>query len=172
MTWPQNRSLAAHGIALLALSGATACSQPRRDPTNTSRDSLVAELRRNYQQDLAKFLRDSSVVDSIARTIPMDSLKALYLQYLTVPDPWPAYLRLTCAGTALRLRYGAPAEYANRWLRDSLFRLYPREAARAERRLPSSGIVSSQGCQPSERGPDVVNGTNLRFTPRRPEPVP
>ena len=147
---------------------ALACSWPRTNAEDAKREQLLASLRIEHEQRLKAFLRDSLVIDSIARTIPVDSLRSLYVHYLSDPDPLPSFQAMVCVRTGLARKYGAAAEYAETWLRDSLFQRDPRAAARAERRLPATAIVSTDGCPRTELGPTFVNGTNIRFTPVRP----
>ena len=103
-----------------------------------------------YQQQLADWLRDSVVIDSMARLVRTDSLYRLYRRAL---DPSGATIELVqqvwCEELRLSLKYGTiPSDEAIDRLLDTVYQDrgisngFEYFAARA----PSHGVVESSAC--------------------------
>jgi hypothetical protein len=129
-----------------------------------------------YQQELADWLRDSTVLDSMSRLVPTDSLYRLYRRALE-PSGVPRELvqRVWCEELRLTLQYGMiPSERAVDRLLDTVYRDqgirngFEYFAARA----PSQGIVESSQCNPNVLPrPQSVGRTRLdRVLPPKPRP--
>jgi hypothetical protein len=159
---------------VLALAMQTACVQSARLPLTPevqvqwTRDSAAYEAR------LGKFLRDSTVIDSIARTIDTDSLYRLYHRMLTIQDPAGGLQIIFCEQVRLKTLYGPIAGgLAIRRMEDTVYGPIGHEAAfdRMAARLPAHGVTSGQWCARSGRpAPDSLGATSLNFTSRRPFP--
>ena len=130
-----------------------------------------------YQRRLADWLRDSTVLDSMSRLVPTDTLYRLYRRALE-PSGVPRELvqRVWCEELRLTLQYGMiPSERAVDRLLDTVYRDqgirngFEYFAARA----PSQGIVESSQCNPNvPRGPQSVGRTRLdRVLPPKPQPT-
>src|SRR5690349_12046625 len=95
---------------ILILFGAVGCHRQEEvaslPPTEEARwhaDSAA------YVERLEKWRHDSLVIDSIARTVNTDSLRALYRAVWSLPQPAAAFQELLCEQSRLNARYGALA---------------------------------------------------------------
>lgn len=128
----------------------------------------------SYEKALAAWLRDSTVVDSVSRTIDTDTLYALYRKMLTAPDPAAIYQEIACEEWRLsRRHHSLPTAAAVRRMMDTVWRRDEAELVRLmNARLPKPGHVSaghwSCGYRGEESGPAEVNGTSLAFEKPRP----
>lgn len=147
---------------------AAAASQWRADSTR-------------YERALAKYVRDSLVIDSIARTINTTRLRQLYRQQLHAEQPVLLEREILCERSRLARRHGLmPSEAAVRHLEATLWRPEEREAVRAmDERFPESAALEvDPSCSAGPRAPDELNGTPLEsiilrpVAPRRPRDVP
>jgi hypothetical protein len=172
---PRRKSFAWIALAsVLTVAWLTACSN------HNQRDLPVAASNPEWQQDstlyeqrLAKWLRDSTVIDSIARTIPTDSLRRAYMEMLTSERPEVLLQQAFCLEAALSDKYGRrPANLAARRVEDSVFAEAGTSARRAlSARFPKSGLLSTSRCGPSNssaRAPEFLNGTPLRTESPKP----
>jgi hypothetical protein len=126
-----------------------------------------------YEAELAKYLRDSLVIDSIARTVDTDSLRQLYRMMLYAEDPMPVLREVLCQRARLAARYGlSPSEIAIRRLRATVWRPEERDAVRAmEDRMPERAVLSfDPSCSEGPRAPYTLNGTPLQTLFMRPVP--
>src|SRR5262245_8408325 len=62
--------------------------------------------------DSTAFLRDSALIDSMARRVPVDSLRRLYRAVTVAPDPFSVVRAIQCESYRLWYTYGAAAEVA------------------------------------------------------------
>ena len=140
----------------------------RTNPVPTAEDSA-------YAAKLKKYLRDSTVLDSLTKVVQTDSLYRLYRQAILsnkvdvnlVAEVWCEELRLTT-------RHGIiPADRAINRLRDTVYRdievhdAFDYLASRA----PNEGHFNSSYCgELPPPGPRVIDGTSTDIEPRRPAP--
>jgi len=133
----------------------------------------------SYDKAVAKWLRDSAVIDSISRAIDTDSLYGLYRQMLDAPDAAVAAQAVACEEWRLaRLYQPLPATAAVRRMRDTVWRAGDSSALRLlTQRLPELGHVQvghwSCGYPGEVRTPPEVDGASLTNAsrpnpPRRP----
>jgi len=120
----------------------------------------------SYQVALKQFLRDSTVIDSLSRLVPTDSLYHLYRAVLVASDPTIVMQQIKCEEFSLRWHYGSlPARDAIARMRDSVYKRNEQELVkRVEERFPEAGmfIVSPKDCGVTgPRAPRGVNGTSL-----------
>jgi hypothetical protein len=129
-----------------------------------------------YAGDLRKFLRDSIVVDSIARSIPMDSMVNLYRVLPTDPNPAHITQEIACEEHRTSFRYGVlPEILASRRMRANQFTEAQRRSWDAPQgRMPPMMVVemSPQMCHTEGWPPPPAefSGTSLFDATRRPTP--
>jgi hypothetical protein len=133
-----------------------------------------------YAAALAKYIRDSLVIDSIARTINTTRLRQLYRQQLHAEQPVVLQAEILCERTRLATRHGLmPSEAAIRDMKAALWRPEERDAVRAmEERFPKTAVIGAHpSCRAGPAAPEELNGTPLRslilrpIPPRRPRNV-
>ena len=155
------------GAGYLAFQGMLS-DRARTDAVSAVEDSA-------YAAKLKKYLRDSTVLDSLTKLVQTDSLYRLYRQALQsknvdvnlVAQVWCEELRLTT-------RHGIiPADRAINRLRDTVYRdigvhdAFDYLASRA----PDEGHFNSSVCgELPPPGPRVIDGTSTDIEPRRPPP--
>lgn len=168
--------LPAFSIIVIAASSPTACRRPQAahvlSPAEQARwESDSAE----YVRQVDQWRRDSSVIDSIARTINTDSLRSLYRAVWNLPHAAAAMQELICEQTRLSRRFGAiPAGIAQEKVQRQEWGTDQKQIDRhLDQRMPSSGTIeiSNERCHlTGARGPDSLNGTSLNFVSPRPTP--
>jgi hypothetical protein len=125
-----------------------------------------------FEATLAKYLRDSLVIDSIARSVTTDSLEHLYQKALTAERPELVIQEISCERHRLIWRYGiVPAQVAMDRAEDRAWS--DRVAvARMESRMPHSGFLSSDRCTEPEGEPmpDTLSGVSTQRELVRPVP--
>ena len=125
-----------------------------------------------YEQQLAAWLRDSAVIDSIARTIDTDSLYRVHRSALTADNPEPVYQQIACEGDRLYIRHGTiAAELAIARMRDTLWKPGEEDEVRRMRaRLPRVVELSTEHCQPytGPKAPKRIGDTPLNTRAPRP----
>ena len=110
---------------------------PSRGPTFAA-DSAV------YVEKLARYTRDSMVIDSIARTIDVSELYRLTSEMLRAQSPMPWRRMQGCELWRLKWDHGiAPTEVAGVWVEDRLTKLLgPKVFEDMLRRMPQTGVIS------------------------------
>ncbi|MFL5614870.1 MAG: hypothetical protein ACJ796_14500 [Gemmatimonadaceae bacterium] len=152
-------------FASAALLGWSAgCQSHRSAPAPAVQQSSVGDS--TYEIVLRKWLRDSTVIDSLSRLVPTDSVYRMYRGLLVAQDPAPLMQDIKCAEFALRWQYGSlPAGDAIRRMRDTVYSKADQTAVnRTEDRFPQTGmfLLSPSRCGiTAERAPAEINGTSL-----------
>jgi hypothetical protein len=145
-------------------------SLPPQAPAEWQRDSAA------YEGALAMWLRDSAVVDSVARTINTDSLYRLYRLMLHHPNPGAVMPEIACEEWRIRRRYRAlPAIEAERRMKDTLWLPDEADAVRQmNERLAGVGEVTTGpwacGGDVDRLVSDVVSGAPMSISTMRPVP--
>ena len=159
-------------IAGTYVASASACWSP---PGDRSTDAATTPEDSVYAAKLKKYLRDSTVLDSLTKLVPTDSLYALYRLAL---EPGKADVKLVaavwCEELRLSLVHGTiPQKRATRRMLDTVYRDRGiRDAFRYfAAQAPSDGKFDEQACGklPPE-SPIEVNGTSTDVEPYRPRP--
>jgi len=133
----------------------------------------------DWVRDSLAYLRDSALVDSLARYVPTDSLRALYRRVAIGPDPVSAVHAIPCEGYHLWYTYGHAAWVAEErvraaeWTpeRDSAV-LRALDAAaddlkrRAHARLFDGTLYGDTACAVARDAPRIIE--RLRHRPRPP----
>jgi len=114
---------------------------------------------------LNKWLRDSTVLDSIAHTVPTDSLQKLYRAAKNAPHPWPIFQAIECEQLFLHKRYGlTPMSWAAQRAESASWTPAERNAAIA--RLPERIFFDDAACNDTLRmAVSHAAGTDLRLYP-------
>ena len=113
-----------------------------------------------YARELAVYIRDSTVIDSIAGQIPTDSMLRLYRAAATTRDPVRIESAIYCELTRLSFVYGSlPTDIA-------LERI--RKFRPPDRPGPSRVITKGKDCRLPDRPVSAAGSTSLRYPPRRP----
>lgn len=154
---------------LLSFIGAD-CAQ-----THTVKPEAQAQWTRDsidYERHLAKWIYDSTAIDSVERSINIDSLAAMYQRMLKSDSPAAELQIASCEESRIARRYGSvPAIHVIRRVRDSIYAAAgPGAVAQAEARMPRSGRITSSAC-PKPEGPVVTQtpgGTPLNVNLYRP----
>jgi hypothetical protein len=141
-------TLAAAAVAALGMAGAASCHSLPRASTEA----------------VDPFRTADSFRDSLARLVPLDSLRHLYLNMQTAEDPKPIARESVCE--LLRLGYVHGTDIvtrANRRLSDSLNRSTdPKILDRMSSRLAgASGDITEAGCHLPVGGPKAPDSLNL-----------
>lgn len=129
-----------------------------------------------YAVNLQKWLHDSAVVDSIARTVDITELVSAYTKLVTAAQPLDELPNVSCATTRVFWDYGdLAADVAAERARDSVVRLFGEKAfAQAAARAPggsSTEMLHYSKC----RGKEATHRKMLGTTPldsRDPRPRP
>lgn len=123
---------------------------------------------------IARWLRDSAVIDSLAREVPTDSLRALMRQALTAVAVIPALEAIECESAILEARYGSmPALRAE--ARAESLAWSDADRRTIDAKLPERGFINFSPCEDSlpqkRRVGDTDLGRPLGGRPRlRPKP--
>jgi hypothetical protein len=133
-----------------------------------TRDSL------EYERRLAKWIYDSTAIDSVVRSIPTDTLAHLYERMLASRMPEQELQLISCEQVRIGIQSGStPMVRLSNQVRDSVFEAAGRAAvARMWRRMPRSGRITGSACPKSEARPITMTtgGTRLDVILRRPRP--
>jgi hypothetical protein len=125
-----------------------------------------------YAVQLAKFVHDSTLMDSLTRQVRTDSLYTLYRRAVSGEVGAAVVQALSCEELRLRLHYGtAPAGRAMKRMRDTVYRdqgitkdAFEFFAARA----PAEGEIDSGRCSPpSGHFPAIIQGMRTDVEPGR-----
>jgi hypothetical protein len=130
-----------------------------------------------YEAQLSRWHHDSVVIDSLSRSVPMDSLYRLRRAMLTATSPVDYVPLIMCAREDLLWRYGTrPFEVAQKRLNDTLWKNSEEADVKAMwERVPKSGAITidNEKCgllRRSDHAPDSVDGVSLESQPLRPVP--
>lgn len=128
-----------------------------------------------YEQDLAAFLRDSLVIDSIANTVPTDSIYLLYRSLLRGADPREVFQEIGCLNARYTDRFGSEATLrALGRMHDSLWRGVSEDTVRAlnTRMPPMTEVrIGEEECKLTGiPRAESLGSTPLRFSRLRPRP--
>jgi hypothetical protein len=139
-------------------------------------DSAWAADSISREAEIAKWLADSAVRDSVSRLVNTDSLYRLYHAMLNAPDPHDLLQPRACEGYRLVYRYGVlPVELAVKRMEDTVWRRTPR--AQLERVKGLLGRfteinLDNQICAISgPRGPRIINGAHMSEMTDKPPPL-
>jgi hypothetical protein len=129
-----------------------------------------------YDEAVAIWLRDSAVVDSVARTINTDSLFRMYRRMLNDTNPAAKMQEIACEEWRLRRRYQTlPSTAAQRRMMDTLW--WPPEAdavRRMNERLANIGPITTGpyacGGDVERLVSEVVSGAPMSMSTARPVP--
>lgn len=158
--------------AVLMLGSCASNAQERPLPAAIAaqwlRDSVA------YQQRLAKWLRDSTVIDSIVRSINTDSLSRLYDRMIRSEHPEVELQLIWCEGRRIGRRYGSiPMLRAEDRVRDSVQASAGQQAVdRMNHRMPARGLLSGRNCPPLEGPPPPSEHDGTPLNTQTPRPVP
>jgi len=166
------RRLGALG-ALASAIGFGGCAAPRRTPTGPQLQQWVTDSVANETR-LSRWLRDSTVMDSLSRFVSTDSLYRLYRAMYVAQNPRIYVEPIMCLEFELVFHHGrAPAEVAMQRMKDSLWKPGEGGLPSIERRMPSTAFFSMSdsicGGPVGRPAPDTVAGTWLGY--RFPRPV-
>jgi hypothetical protein len=166
-------------LALLIVAATSASGCPKAKPLTAAEQQQWTHDSAEYEVKLAKFLRDSTVTDSVSRTINTDSLYRLFHAALAPQPIVPITREMTCEFERLSARYGAvPAQWAMTRMTDTLWRSVKKSDVDAmDRRLNNASLDEMKAlgsgqfhCGIKTRV-DSLNGTNLLFYNPHPLPV-
>ncbi|HKN67881.1 MAG TPA: hypothetical protein VJW73_16470 [Gemmatimonadaceae bacterium] len=162
--------------AMTILFVSMACRRPEPEQISPSAQARWASDSADYVRRLDRWLRDSTVIDSIVRTINTDSLRSLYRAAWTLPQAAPAVQEIVCEQARLALKHGHAAVgivqrriEGEEWSPDQ--RLIDRHMGQ---RLPHATAfeLSNERCHlTGSPAPDSLNGTPLDFVNPRPTPL-
>ena len=151
----------------------TKCAPASRAPSALQLQQWVADSAA-FAQRLSRWLRDSSVIDSLSRSVSTDSLYRLYRAMYAAKNPETYVAPIGCFESDLVWRYGrAPAQVAMHRMMDTVWKPGEGDGLKAiERRMPATSFFSDSTCgRPTGRRlPDTVAGTWLGY--RLPRPTP
>lgn len=158
---------------LAVLTGANCARNGTLSPAKQAqwtRDSL------EYERRLAKWIFDSTAIDSVVREIRTDSLAHLYESMFASATPVKELQLITCEEDRIGRRYGAvPGLRVISHVRDSMYeKVGGAVVAQTQARMPRSGRLSSGAC-PKDHAPVVSmtpGGTSLDvrlYRPRAPK---
>jgi hypothetical protein len=167
--------LTATGVALVACTSSDA-SPPASDSSRV-RDSILnaawARDSARYRVELARWLRDSSLIDSLSRQVNTDSLYALGRAMLTAEDPHSLMQAIVCEHFRLAWLHGIrPAELALKRMSDTLYGYADGQTLRrlaAVKGHPTMLAADEKVCGiPGKEAPSEIKGILLNATARRP----
>lgn len=160
-------------LSLLALSVAAAIGSSVPSPRERARRQAARNAALNewladslaYGQILDKWLQDSTVIDSIATTIPTDSLRRLYRAAKDAPNPAAIVQAISCETGRLQTRYGySPSLWAIQAAQKAT--LTPDESRAIDSRLPERMVFDDDACGDTLRRPLTrVGETELTLRP-------
>lgn len=165
-----------HVYLPLLLAGALSCHRQGQAPAIS-----IAEQERwradsvDYGQRLERWRHDSLVIDSIARSINTDSLRALYRAVWNLPRADAANQELMCEQVRLNLRYGTLAGMlAGKKVQHEEWGTDDRKANQhlSPRLQHWDGVeLSQETCHlVGSHAPETLNGTPLFAPTPRPNP--
>jgi hypothetical protein len=156
----QTLIVAALGVAVVACDGGAATARWRADSAR-------------YEAELRTYLRDSTTIDSIARTIDTRRLLELQRKQLVAKDPASLFSEVLCERVRLGRRYGTmPARIAVRGVEETVRRPDGGRALREmEARLPRQLVLRTDPrCRQEPRVVDTTTGLPLDHLFLRPVP--
>ena len=128
-----------------------------------------------YLAAVRRFERDSFVIDSLARLVPRDSMRALYASMIRSVAPMRYPQLINCVSRRLEEQFGlrVAVEVERRARSDAVVAATPREIELMNRRLPAGMAVQVMGgaCGfDSGPGPDSIAGVDMNLPPTKPTP--
>ena len=180
---PFRRSiLSALALAAIAATSA-ACQAGRASGKQTAPDTQWGRDSAKYVKDSIKWVHDSLVIDSIARTINLDSLYHLYRSQLRAEDPVPVQRAIDCEMAKQSWLHGSnAAQDAYHRMLDTVYRKTDSaDMKRVSGRLRSMSVAEMASLSVGERQcgkfsrwgpqhPDSVDGAPLLGRGGRPAP--
>jgi hypothetical protein len=168
VTRPAGMVAARRATVILLLLSFASTGSDREAYREMERNIWLADSSR-YASRLTRWVHDSTVIDSIARTIPTDSLRSLYRLATSSKQALPIFTAITCERLRLVGTYGTAATQVSDLVDSTAWT--PAERAAFESRLPEHLFVDEKQCGPYDRSVPVrvVSGTKV-FDPlgRRP----
>jgi hypothetical protein len=146
-----------------------ACGNERGPASQPSGATRAAEINSTYEVRLARWVRDSIVIDSLSRAVPIDGLVAALLAWKASPDVPQLHEATFCEVLKLDLVHGVlPATVAER-------RAFDRAGFSAEDRARVHRTPALVPGRCDLRGLPKLSkqwhgSTRLRWMPPRPEP--
>ena len=155
--------------------GPMACRRPEAAQISPAEQARWASDSAEYSRRLERWRRDSTVIDSIARTINSDSLRSLYRAAWNLPQAAPAVQDIVCEQARLARKYGhAAVGIVQTAIERQEWGTNQQEIDRhIGQRLPNSTAfeLSNERCHlTGARTPDSLNGTPLNMLGPRPNP--
>lgn len=128
-----------------------------------------------YLAAVSRFERDSFVIDSLARLVPRDSMRALYASMIRSVAPMRYPQLINCVSRRIEEQFGlrVAVEVERRARSDAFDAATPREIELMNRRLPAGMAVQVMGgaCGfDSGPGPDSIAGVDMNLPPTKPTP--
>lgn len=118
-----------------------------------------------HDAHLRAWLRDSAVIDSIARLVPTDTFVMLYTGMVSAKRPHLVWRELACYEDRVTRRYGGGARAAvSERIRDSVWSAAGRGAVREmERRIPSGIYIGTEHCPRYDgpKAPRMIGETDI-----------
>src|SRR5438270_98136 len=148
-----------HSVLLLgplAVLPDVSCAQSRRTLSPAAQAQWTQDSL-DYEKRLAKWIYDSTAIDSVVRSIKTDSLARLYERMFVSDTPVKELQLITCEEDRIGRRYGSePGLRVISFVRDSMYRAAGgATVAHMRARMPRSGRLSSGACPKSE-GPVIT----------------
>jgi hypothetical protein len=167
-TWFQTAAATIGVVAAVVLTDA--CDSSER------RERWVADST-SYAARLGKWLRDSAVVDSVARTVDITEMVQAFHKLVTAPQPLDEAANVSCARLRIFWDYGSlAADIAGERARDSVKHLLGQKAFDdATARTPEHALVPMPRGFSKCRGKEVEHRKSVGTTPldtKEPRPLP
>jgi hypothetical protein len=129
-------------------------------------DSAVAA---NYRRDSIQYIRDSTAIDSIARIVPIDSLRKLYRALYTAANPRPIAQEVECENFRLSERFGEAATLVRERVHNEVLQSLDRNAEERLSEKMAGAFIEVAGPSCRAVRPTVELPARLRRAPRAPE---
>lgn len=160
----RRRILQAVAVAVVGLIGFNGCA--RQSPDEATVEQWVRDSTA-YESELRVYLRDSTVLDSLSRLVPLDSLDRLYSAIERSPQSMPLKEAAVCEVLRLGRLHGAMP------LRLAMARLRERRGPVAAISRPGGEVLTAgRNCVLPEAGVADAGSTSLHYSPVRPMLAP
>jgi len=170
-----HRSRVAGKWLLTILFVSMACRRPEAARLSPLQQARWSSDSADYAGRLNRWLRDSTVIDSIVHSMSTDSLRSLYRAAWTLPQAAPAVQEIVCEQARLARKHGhAAVGIVQRTIKREEWGTNEGEIDRhMGKRLPQAMAfeLSNERCHlTGPRAPDSLNGTPLDVISARPTP--